>query len=657
MKKLSGGCTLDCFDACKFNVYVDDNKVVKIEGDKNHPYTKGFICKKGIMHLDRMNHEKRKYKPLLRVNGKWNEISFDEAVDIMAEKLKYFKENYGTKSIMYYEQYGNGSLLKSIGDLFMNFFGGCYKQKGGPCWSAGIKAQEKNFGNVRSHSLEDMLNSKTIIVWGKNPAYTSIHTMAAIKKAKYNGSYVIVIDPIETATAKMADCYIRVKPDGDTALALAMGKRIIEQGKYDLDYINKYVNGFEEYKEYVKSFDLDDLLERAGVTEETLNLLIEKYTEKYSTILLGYGLQKYKFGGNTIQLIDALAAITGHIGESGGGVNYANRVYPGVLNTDPYNSEEYAENEIFQTSEISSFIKEKNIKMAVITKSNLLNQLPGLNNLEEAFKHVEFKVCFDMFMTDTAKACDLFIPTTTVLESEDILYSSMTNPYLTYIEKAEEPKEPLMDEYEFFKKVAEKLEIKEYPYVSKKEYLTKVIEPLKKFEPRISLEYLKENYFTIHESIAWKDKKFETESGKFEIIFNKEALLREDTKVDNNLEYRKDVLSDSEINNFRILTIHSKDALSSQHYMDNDKISEAYINNKMAEKHGFSDGDIAYLESDEGKIKVQLKIDDMVGDNIVMMYVGWWKKNGNPNYIINSGISDIGGQVTYNETFVRIIKA
>ena len=656
MKKLSGGCTLDCFDACKFNVYVDDNnKVVKIEGDKNHPYTKGFTCKKGLMHLDRMNHEKRQYKPLLKVNGKWKEISFDEAVNIMAEKLKYFKENYGTKSIMYYEQYGNGSFLKSIGDIFMNFFGGCYKQKGGPCWSAGIKAQEKNFGDVRSHSLEDMHNSKNIIVWGKNPAYTSIHTMAAIKKAKDNGSYVIVIDPIETATAQLADCYIRVKPDGDTALALAMGKMIIEDGKCDYEYINKYVNGFEEYKEYVESLDLDELLERAGVTKETLSLLIEKYTQKYSTILLGYGLQKYGFGGNTIHLIDVLPAITGQIGESGGGVNYANKVYPGVLNTDPYNSEEYAKNHIFQTSKISSFIRDENIKMAVITKSNLLNQLPSLNELENAFKEIDFKVCFDMFLTDTAQGCDLFIPTTSVLESEDILYSSMTNPYLTYIEKAEEPKELLMDEYEFFMKVAQKLEIKEYPYVTKKEYLTKVIEPLKEFESKMSLEYLKENYFTIHESIAWKNKKFETESGKFEITFNKEALSKKDVTADNKLMNDKNALNNEE-NAFRILTIHSRDALSSQHYMDNDKISEAYINNKMAEKHNFSDGNIVYLESGEGKIKVQLKIDDMVGDNIVMMYVGWWKKNGNPNYIINSGISDIGGQVTYNETFVRIIK-
>lgn len=182
MKKLSGGCTLDCFDCCKFNVYVDNNQVIKIEGDKNHPYTKGFICKKGLMHLNRSNHPKRQYKPLLKVNGEWIEISFEEAIDIIAERLSEYKEEYGAQSILYYEQYGSGSLLKSIGDIFFNFFGGCSKQKGGPCWSAGIAAQKQNFGDVRSHCLEDMINSRTIIVWGKNPANTTIHTMQMIKK-------------------------------------------------------------------------------------------------------------------------------------------------------------------------------------------------------------------------------------------------------------------------------------------------------------------------------------------------------------------------------------------------------------------------------------------------------------------------------------------
>lgn len=663
MKILSGGCTLDCFDACKFNVYVDDDKVVKIEGDKNHPYTKGMICKKGRMHLDRTNHPDRQYKPLLKVDGIWQEISFEDALEIMAEKIKNYQENYGNKSILYYEQYGSGSLLKSIGDIFFNFLGGCSKQKGGPCWSAGITAQKQNFGDVKSHSLEDMLSSKTILVWGKNPANTTIHTMAMIKKAQADGSFVIVIDPIETATAKMADYYVQIKAGGDSALALAIAKRIIAKGKYDQQYIADYVDGFEDYKRYVEGLELNDLLERAGVTIETVDFIVEKYTELYSTILLGYGLQKYAHGGNTIHLIDALAAITGQIGVSGGGVNYANRVYPGVLNCDPYDSEKYAENTEFYVSNISSYINENDIKMAVITKSNLVNQLPDLKSLQKSLSTIDFKVCCDLFLTDTAECCDLFIPATTVLESEDLLFSSMTNPYLTYIEKAVEPENELMDEYAFYKALAEKLQIKDYPYVSKKEYLTKVIEPLKEKNPYMSLEYLRDNYFTIHEGIAWKDKKFATTSGRFDILYDEtafnmeEEIVREEELKNQLLKSKSSADDENRYDDiFRILTVHSRDTLFSQHYMDKEERASAYINSKMAQNCGFEDNSTVYMESSKGSIEVSLKIDDSIGDNIVMMYVGWWKKHGNPNWIMNSGISDIGGQVTYNENFVRLHK-
>lgn len=641
MEILSGGCTLDCFDACKFNVYKENNQIIKVEGDKEHPYTKGIICKKGIRHISRHYHENRQYTPLLKVDGKWKEISFTEALDIMSEKISEIKKDYGSKSIMYYEQYGSGSILKSIGEVFCNFLGGCCKQKGGPCWSGGIEAQKRNFGNVKSHSLEDMLNSKNIIVWGKNPANTSIHTMQMIKEAKKQGAYVIVIDPIYTSTAAQSDYYVRIKPSGDGALALAMGKLIVESNLHDKDFIYKYVKGFDEYKKYLETLSLEKLCEIAGVTREVLDFLVNKYTEKYSTLLLGYGMQKYSYGGNTINNIDILAAISGQIGFSGGGVNYANRVFPEVLNLDPYNSEQYGKNEFFYVSKISSYIEENNIKLAIITKSNLLNQLPQLTDLEDALKKIDFKVCFDLFLTDTAQACDLFIPATSVFESEDLLFSSMTNPYITYIEKAVEPKNILMDEYYFFQELAKKLELNNYPYVDKKEYLQKVIESLKNINKNINLEYIKNNYFTLHESIAWKDKKFKTPSGKFEILIDEKSL--DIPKCDKNYK-------------FRLLTNHGRDSLFSQHYMDEEKIASAYINNKMAKKHNLAQDDLVFMESSKGKIKVCLQIDDSIGDDIVMMYVGWWKKHGNPNWVIKSGISDIGGQVTYNETFVNLYK-
>lgn len=669
MKKISHGCTLDCADCCKFNVYVKNDDIIKIEGDKEHPYTKGFICKKGLAHLKRLNHSKRIYKPLIKINDKWKEIEFDEAINIMVKKLSYYKSKFGSKSILYYEQYGNGTVLKSIGEKFFNFYGGVSLSKGGPCWSAGIAAQKLDFGDSRSHSLEDMLNSKNIFVWGKNPANTTIHTMQMIKMAKEKGSKIIVIDPIETATAKLADKYIKIKANGDKALALAMAQIIIKNKLYDEKYIKLYVNGFEEYKSYILSLNIKDLSKECGVEISTIEELVKLYCQKYSTILLGFGMQKYKNGGMTIRLIDALGAITGQIGFSGGGVNYANKVYPKILNTDPYDSEKFSSNRYYHTNEISEFIEKCNlgntyykndifinhednkgdyelnipIKMAIITKSNLLNQLANINNLKRALSKVEFKVCFDMFITDTVKECDLFIPVTSQLESEDLLFSSMMNPYLVYNEKILEPQEKLMDEYYFFMEVAKRLKMSNYPIVTKKEYLEKVIYPLKNINSDISLEYLKNNYFTLHKDVAWSDKNFANESGKFEIINCEEIKKFEANKY-------------KDISKLRLLTNHGRDSLSSQHFMDDDGIAIAYINEKEAKRFNINNNEIIYLKSENGQIKVKINIDKSIGDNIVMMFVGWWERHGNPNFLTNSGISDIGGQITYNETFVEIIK-
>ena len=237
--------------------------------------------------------------------------------------------------------------------------------------------------------------------------------------------------------------------------------------------------------------------------------------------------------------------------------------------------------------------KEDNVplKMAVITKSNLLNQLPNLNKLKDAFRKIEFKVCIDMFMTDTAEECDLFIPATSTLESEDLLFSSMTNPYLIFNEKLIEPLEELMDEYYFFREIARRLELKGYPMVEKKEYLNEVIKPLKSISDEIDLEYIKNNYFTPHKNIAWEDKKFLTKSGKIEFNFNKMNDNKEESR-------------------FRLLTNHSKDTLFSQHVMDEKGPAKAYINNKEAKKLNINEEENVSLISDNGKITVQIIIDD-----------------------------------------------
>ncbi|MGL5243648.1 MAG: molybdopterin dinucleotide binding domain-containing protein, partial [Sarcina sp.] len=247
----------------------------------------------------------------------------------------------------------------------------------------------------------------------------------------------------------------------------------------------------------------------------------------------------------------------------------------------------------------------------------------------------------------------------------------MTNPYIIYNERAIEPKHKLMDEYYFFMELAMELAIENYPYVPKKEYLEKVIEPLKSFDKYISLDKLKDSYFTIHKPIAWEDKQFKTPSGKFELYseraknegispipiyfrdeFNKEKYALK--SMNDNKKYAID--NSNSKYRFRLLTNHSRDSLFSQHFMDKEGMAQAYINDKEALSLNLENKEKVVLQSKNGCIEVEINIDNSVCDEVVKMYVGWWKKQGNPNFLTYNGCSDMGGQITYNETMVNIIK-
>lgn len=653
MKTISHGCTLDCWDCCKFNVIVDDNRVIKIEGDKEHPYTKGIICEKGRKHLERLYHKDRIYTPLLKKGNKWMEIDYDEALEIVSERLRFYIEKYGSNSILHYFESGSGGVLKSIENIFFNFLGGITLTSGSTCWGAGIQAQIFDFGDVKGHSLKDIFNAKNIVLWGRNPANTSIHLFHALKEAKKKGIKIIVIDPIYTDTAKLSDMFIKVNPSTDGALAIAITKIAIDKGYIDIKFIKRYVKGFNEYKDYIEKFDLEFLIKECGVKKEIIEKLAYIYgVEKPTTTYPGYGLQKYHNGGNTIRAIDALAAVTGNIGKKGSGVNYANRVYPDVLNLDPFDSMKFSNKTRYvEISKLYDFILNENnppIKVLFVSKANPLAQLPNLNKAKLAFNKIDFKICIDMFMTDTAKNCDLFLPCTNTLESEDIVFSSMNNPYIIYNEKAIEPKNKLMDEYYFFIELAKKMEIEKYPNVSKLEYMEKIVEPLLKMN--ITLEDIQNGYITIQNNdVAWYDLKFKTPSGKIEIY--SEKAMKEGLSPIPIYENKTNTK-----NKIRLITSHARDSLFSQHFIDVEGISKASINYNTAKKYNIKSGEKITLKSEKGEIEVEIIINENIPDNTVHMYTGWWEKHGNPNFLTNNIASDMGGQIAYYDTFVEIVK-
>ena len=647
MEIFKNSCSLDCFDVCKIDVYKENGKVVKLQGNKEHNLTDGFLCSKGLKHLNRLYDENRILKPLLKVGEGFKEISFEEALDILKNRLSEIKNSNSTNSIIHYSESGAGGLLKGIHDIFFNFLGGISTASGGTCWSAGCAAHDYDFGGRKTSDLDDMKNAKVIILWSRNPAITSVHLYKKLIEMKKLGVKIITIDFRTNETSVISDLHINVKGGSDGALALALCKMAFEHNLVDYNFSKNNIVGFETFKEYLDTITLDELLLDCGITKDTITKLLDYISLGNIMTFIGYGLQRYVNGGNSVRAIDALMSITGNVGKSGTGVFYSSKIYPQVLDRDPYKSSNFAKNSReFPITKFSEFVAENEIKAIFISKANPLNQLPNLNKTLEAYKSIPLKVCFDMFLTDTAKNSDLIIPVTNTLESEDIIYSSMLMPSLMYNEKVVEPLDYRMDEFEFFKELARDLDLKNYPQVSKTEYLNKVLAPL-----NINVEDLKKQDLNIEKGyIAWEDKKFKTPSEKIE-IYSETALADGFEPMPIFMKATKG----SDEYPIRLVTPHCKDSLFNQHVGDIDGISSIYLSVKNIEN--FQEGEIVIVSSQNGSILSQVKIDSNLKKDEAYIFMQWSKKQGNPNFLTNSLSSDIGGQVAYYDTFINIRKS
>lgn len=646
MEIFKNSCSLDCFDVCKINVYKKDGKVIKLEGSSENSLTDGFLCSKGLKHLNRLYDEKRILSPMLKVGEGFKEISFEEAISIVKSKLTKIKNEGSTNSIIHYCESGAGGLLKGIHDVFFNFLGGISTSTGGTCWSAGCAAHDYDFGGRQTSDLSDMKNAKVIILWSRNPAVTSVHLYKKLIDMKKLGIKIVTIDFRKNETSTISDLHISLRAGSDGALALALSKLALERNLINTDFSDKYIIGLEKFSRYLSNLQMADLIEECGISSEEIERLFDLISLGNIMTFIGYGMQRYINGGNNVRAIDALMSITGNVGKSGAGVFYSSKIYPELLNRDPYNSSKYAINSReFEITDFSDFIKENKIEAIFISKANPLNQLPDLNKTLAAYKSIPFKVCFDMFLTDTAKNSDLIIPVTNTLESEDIIYSSMLMPSLMYNNKVVEPKFKEMDEYFFFQSLAKSINLENYPIVSKEKYLNKVLAPL-----NITLESLKKEDINIQKGhIAWGDKKFKTPSGKIEIY--SETALKDGAEP---MPIFTRSFKSSKEYPIRLVTPHAKNSLFNQHIGDIESISQIFMSKENSSD--LEEGEIVLVSSPNGAIKSVVNIDSDLKKDEAYIFMQWSAKQGNPNFLTNSLSSDIGGQVAYYDTFINIKK-
>lgn len=668
MKQLTTACPHDCFDQCSLLVTVDQGKVLSIKPNSRQPVTGSTICSKGKKHLERIYHPDRLCHPLLKRNGSFTRVDWQEALEIMGGWIEYTLQKYGPHALLHFFDGGYSGLKKNVESRFFSALGGSTAHYGSLCWGAGLAAQKYDFGAVKAHPYHDLLNSRLVIIWGKNPADTAIHHQSYLKKARENGARVILIDPIKTATAASADQYVRIKPGTDGALALAMANVMVNKGLVDHEFLTGHTRGYGEFKELLKEYTPQATSELVGIAPEVIEQLAVDYASNSpAAILIGIGLQRHSNGGNTVRAIDALAALSGNIGIPGGGASYVNFRITRYLDHDYISGADLnPRNRYYPKGQLAGVLKDFQdppVAFVYNSRANPLVQVPGGSDLIRAFERVPFKVTAEFFMTDTAAASDLVLPATYFLEEEDLYFNSMGHQYLTYGPKVVEPAGECRSEYEIFKELACRLGIENFTAAgeSADDLLAGGMKPLTD-ATGIDLESLKETgplLFPGGDDIPWADRKFETGDGQYH--FYSEAA--EDESGDALPRYREPVeLSDRSLYeegyHYWFVTPHPGDSIHSIHRLpDRQKTPEAYIHPQTAAENKIKNGDFVRVSSKRGSIETNCIISERVPPGAVMVYEGWWLNSGAAvNNLTADRLTDMGAQAAYYDCLCRIDK-
>ena len=654
----TSACPLNCWDACSFKVTVENSKVIKVDGNKDHPVTDGKICGRGRMLADRTNDINRITKPLKKVLEKWIEIPWHQALEEIAEKLQKAKDTYGPTSVLHSHDYSSNGLLKNIDERFFRAFGGWTKVEGSLCWGAGIEAQLRDFGNSISHSPEDILNSKHIVIWGRNVARTNMHLLSYLKTAKKNGAKISVIDPYKNQTANLADDYISVRPGSDGFLAAGILKLILQQGWEDRNFINEATYGFHTLIKELADVSMETITAFTGVDEEKLMELAEIYVNGPVSTYVGLGMQRYKNGGNTVRLIDALGAVSGNIGIPGGGINYGNLAVgqsfdSGKLALREKKAEIRAFTRMNQAEKILT-ASEPPIEVIIVSRGNPLTQIPNTNLAEEAFQKAGTVIVLDQYMTDTAEAADYVLPTTTVFEEEDIYYASMYHSYANYGAKLAEPPGEAKSDLWIWTELSERLGFGEYFNYSIDQWLEMGTSSLK--AKGVLIDELKKTGFIKLPvaDVPWFDWKFNTPSGKYEFFSNKADKEGEQGIIQ--VDYPMEVAeADQELAKrfpYQLLSLHPLRSNHSQNYINLKikNINVVEVSSAIAKAHMLENGDKVKVKNDRGGLIGETRIERGLQASTINIDEGRWKKfGGSVNLLTSHGESDMGqGGIMYD---------
>jgi len=320
-------CAHDCPDMCSLIASVEDGKIVRVQGDPNHPYTAGFACGKVNRDADLVNSPERIATPLKRTgpkgSGQFKPITWDEALDEIAAKWKAIIAESGPLALLGYAYSAHQGLMNRglVNGLF-HALGSSRLQAGTVCDTCCEEAWNVTVGPVGGADPEDVVHSDLVISWGADLAATNVHYWSLVEHAKRKRPLpVIVIDPRRTRSAKAADLYLPIRIGTDAALALGVMHILVRDRLVDRNYLSNYTLGFETVeRDILPKFSPAKVAEITGLAVADIETLASMYGRaKAAMIRLGEGMTRLAAGGQALRTVALLPGVTGHYAVRGGG--------------------------------------------------------------------------------------------------------------------------------------------------------------------------------------------------------------------------------------------------------------------------------------------------------------------------------------------------
>lgn len=414
-------CNRDCPDVCGIVATVEDGRITKIQGDKDHPVTQGFLCPRTSQYLKRQYSPERLTTPLVRRDGTLVPASWDEALDFVAEKLLAIRAESGPAAIFHYRSAGAMGFVKHVTSYFFELFGPVTDRRGDICTGAGEWAQIEDFGDYEANDPEDLTNAKQILIWGRNIYVSWIHLTPQIRAAKARGAEVTLIDPVHHRTAELCDQVWQPRPGGDFALALATAHVLFERGWTHPDAA-RWCDHLDGFRALAMSRSVAAWCEEADIPTAAAEDLARRLHAGPATILVGWGMGRRGNGAAIVRALDALGAITGNVGIPGGAVSFeAKRRRAMDLSFLSGKAPRHIHETLMGHDILAA--QDPPIRAVWITAGNPVVMQPDSATTARALETRELTVVVDAFLTDTAQCAHVVLPTTTMLEDDDVLGS------------------------------------------------------------------------------------------------------------------------------------------------------------------------------------------------------------------------------------------